>query len=156
MGSAVAKIFCWRRMSAAQPPGGAAAASDVDKDELSGGADGSAAAVRQTVVFDSIDLMETWVKESGWTCLLLVGNNAAGYTEEAFQVWASLARSRFSSLVQRQSLDLTLAYPTRSMGSQDATVSVRQLLESSPADTHIGAIHISCHSYSTRGSSVLS
>ena len=64
---------------------GAAAPAD---EESGGGADGTAA-VREQVVFDSIDEMEAWVVDGGWTCLLLVGNNAAGYTEQAFQVRAA-------------------------------------------------------------------
>ena len=79
-------MFCWRYVSAADSSSEADATRDGDEDGLSAGADGAAAAVRQTVFFDSLDLMETWVTESGWTCLLLVGNNAAGYTEETFQV----------------------------------------------------------------------
>ncbi len=56
-------------------------------EELVGDDAGDAvASPRQQVVFDSVDLMEAWVAEGGWTCLLLVGNNAAGYTEQAYKV----------------------------------------------------------------------
>ena len=60
---------------------------DKDCAELGGDADSTGASSRQQISFDSIDKMETWLVASGWTCLLLVGNNSAGYTEEAYQVY---------------------------------------------------------------------
>jgi hypothetical protein len=67
-----------------------ARAAEAEKyEELGGDGGGAAAGTWQQVVFGSIDLMETWVAEVGWTCLLLVGNNAAGYTEQAYKVRAA-------------------------------------------------------------------
>jgi hypothetical protein len=56
-----------------------------------GGTVPAAAAARRTVIFDSVAAAESWVTENGWTCLLCVGNSAAGYTEQSFQ--ASQARA---------------------------------------------------------------
>ena len=56
-----------------------------------GGTVPAAAAARRTVIFDSVAAAETWVTENGWTCLLCVGNSAAGYTEQSFQASQALA-----------------------------------------------------------------
>ena len=77
-------------------------AADGDFGDLRGGAAGAGPPTpRQQVVFDSIDQMESWVAEGGWTCLLLVGNNAAGYTERAYKVRENGAE-RLCSLPSRE------------------------------------------------------
>lgn len=76
-------------------------ALDDGFDDLRGGAAGAGPTPRQQVVFDSIERMESWVEEGGWTCLLLVGNNAAGYTEQAYKVREDGA-DRLCSLPSRE------------------------------------------------------
>ena len=114
-------------------------------EELVGDDAGDAvASPRQQVVFDSVDLMEAWVAEGGWTCLLLVGNNAAGYTEQAYKVqsgWhtASYAFSTHmvNPWISRPILTRSCCGPTGCHGQRAAAIGA-------PADSRIGATCPAC------------
>ena len=92
-GAAAAAYYCGKGDDEDAPNGGDAQESSgggSSPNPLGGGGGGAAAA---QVVFESVDAMEAWVVDGGWTCLLIVGNNAAGYTEEAFATLTASVRA---------------------------------------------------------------
>jgi len=98
-----------------------------------GGTVPAAPAARRTVIFDSVAAAETWVTENGWTCLLCVGNSAAGYTEQSFQASQALAPPN----------GLAASHTTlcaSGVCSQSATAAVRELLEGEAAGSPVGAL----------------
>ena len=101
-GAAATAYYCAGK-GGGTPNGGADAAGAASLNPLSGGA-----AAGQGV-FDSVEAMETWVAEGSWTCLLIVGNNAAGYTEPAFAGLTASVRTLLESADVKSTIGAALA-----------------------------------------------